>query len=112
VSPLHIHRTSNTNTFPALIGALYGPKHPGYWDLDIVTGTIQNIESDGKRNIANDLYVTRAIMFTNKDYRDWTVAKEGSGEWHTAHRSMEEFVKELRGEFGKLTGEFGAIVLE
>ena len=51
-------------------------------------------------------------MFTNKDYRDWTVTKEGSGEWHTAHRSMEEFVKELRGEFGKLTVEFGAIVLE
>jgi hypothetical protein len=91
------------------MAALYGPEYPPHYAFDILTGSMPNPSYDPNESRDNSeqiLAVTRAIVYTDKHYRNWDIAKTGQGEWQTPSRSLEEFVKELRAEFGNVAGEF------
>jgi hypothetical protein len=95
----HTTYICQTNFPTALISALYGPRYPAHCSFDVLIGTVPG-------NNGSNRYITQAIVYTDAQYRNWKLAKNGQGEWGKPYRSVEEFVKELRKEFGTLAGKF------
>jgi hypothetical protein len=56
------------------MAALYGPEYPLHYAFDILTGSIPNPSYDPNESRDNSeqiLAVTRAIVYTDKHYRNW-----------------------------------------
>jgi hypothetical protein len=88
----------STNLPPALLCALYGPKYPADHVFDILVGAVRNHKGVHE-------YVARAIVYTDSQCSNWKLVKTGRARSNRCVISLEEFVKELRIEFGTLAGK-------
>lgn len=88
---------------------IYWPKYsfPTFYGQDVLTAPETIALDNGESRI---LYVTRAIVFSHGFGGSWKVLRSGTEEWHTPWRSMEEFVKDLKREFGEMAGKFVEII--
>jgi hypothetical protein len=82
----------------ALLCALYGPRYPADHFFDILVGAVPNHKGIPE-------YVARAIVYTDPQCTNWKLVKTGQGRSNKGIKSLEEFVKELRNEFGVLASK-------
>jgi hypothetical protein len=97
-----------------LLHALYGIRYPSHYTFDVFIGAMPNYKENGepvKEFSKQNRYVTRAIIYTDRSYRDWKIIATVSGDWFAAARSLEEFLHELRCELGTFAGESNCIHL-
>ncbi|KAH8731062.1 hypothetical protein GQ44DRAFT_722720 [Phaeosphaeriaceae sp. PMI808] len=96
-----LRRTSAANALKeealSLLYALYGPQYSPECTFDVLTGV--TLISTGQRLEAK--HVARGIVYLDKDLLDWKICWTGTGDWTSYIRCLEEFVRELKIQFGK-----------